>query len=160
MNDTPHAPRIGIYKHWPEGYKAMRAFSDAVRDSGLDPRLMELVKIRASQINRCAFCLNMHVADARQLGETEQRLALLPAFEEAACYTPAEKAALALTEAMTELSAHGVPDAVFDRVRPHFDPAQISKLIFAVTVINAWNRLSVADQTPIPVDAAPVVQRA
>jgi AhpD family alkylhydroperoxidase len=155
MELTPAAPRLGLKTLWPEGYRLMYQFNKAVHDSGLAPGLLELVKIRASQLNRCAFCINMHVGEARKLGEPEQRLALLPAFEEAPCYTPAEKAALALTEALTGLPAQGMPDALLARVRGHFDETQVAKLVFAVVLINAWNRIAVADQLPFAVEAQP-----
>lgn len=160
MSSQTNTPRINIHQKWPEGYKAMFHFNKTIHDAGLDPKLMELIKIRASQINKCAFCINMHTADARKLGETEQRIALLPAFEEAPCYSEAEKAALALTEALTELPAHGVPDAVIERLRHHYDDTQIAKLVFAAVVINAWNRLGIADHLPFAVEAAPVAQSA
>lgn len=153
-------PRINMLKHWPEGYTAMRHLNQTVHDAGLDPKLIELIKIRASQLNKCAYCINMHVADARKLGETEQRLALLPAFEEAGCYTESEKAVLSLTEALTLLPAAGVPDAIVARLRAHFDDTQITKLVFAGVVINAWNRIGVADHLPFAVQPTPVAQTA
>jgi len=158
MSDMIGKARIKIHERWPEGYKAMLHFNKTVHDSGLDPKLMELIKIRASQINHCAFCINMHTIDARKLGESEQRIALLPAFEEAGCYSEAEKAALELTEVLTNLPDHGVPDAVIERLRRSFDDTQISKLVFAGVVINAWNRLGVADHLPFAVETAPVAQ--
>jgi AhpD family alkylhydroperoxidase len=158
MTTSNATPRINIKQQWPEGYRVMYQFHKAFHDSGLDARLVELIKIRASQINKCAFCINMHVAEARKLGETEQGLALLPAFEEAACYTGAEKAALALTEALTELPARGMPDVLLERLRQYFDDATIAKLVFAVTLINAWNRLGVADHLPFAIESAPAAQ--
>lgn len=158
MNTSNGTPRINIQQQWPEGYKVMYQLNKAVHGAGLDPKLAELVKIRASQINKCAFCINMHVSEARKLGETEQRLALLPAFEEAPCYTEAEKAALALTEALTELPARGVPGALLERLRQHYDGPTLSRLIFAVVLINAWNRLAVTDHLPFAIEAAPATQ--
>lgn len=123
---------------------AMRALQAAVSDSGIDPLLGELVKIRASQLNGCAYCLDMHTYEAVQLGETPQRLHLLAAWREAPCYTPAERAALAFTEAVTLLSQAGVPDDVWDDAIAELGEAMTTKLLWLVVAINAWNRLGVA----------------
>ncbi len=160
MSTSTAQPRIDIKQAWPEGYRVMYQFHRTVHDAGLDEGLLELLKIRASQINRCAFCINMHTADARRLGESEQRIALLPAFEDAPCYSEAEKAVLALTEALTELPTGGVPDPLIARLRQHYDDAQIAKLVFAVVLINAWNRLGVADHLPFAVEAQAVPRTA
>jgi AhpD family alkylhydroperoxidase len=117
-----------------------------VRKSGLDKSLVELIKIRASQINRCAFCIDMHTKDARQAGDTEQRLYALSAWEETPFFTPQERAALALTEAVTLIGDKGVPDAVYEEVGRYFTPEQIANLLMAIVAINAWNRLSIATQ--------------
>ncbi|WP_283113500.1 carboxymuconolactone decarboxylase family protein [Streptomyces halobius] len=138
-----HGPRMHWAKLAPEVFKAMLALEVAAK-RGLDPVLVELVKIRASQINRCAFCLDMHVKDARKAGETEERIYLLNAWEEAAgFYTEKEQAALALTEAMTVLTEGSVPDAVYERAAAHFDEAELAHLIAVITTINAWNRFGV-----------------
>nr|WP_274919045.1 carboxymuconolactone decarboxylase family protein [Streptomyces sp. WZ-12] len=127
----------------PEVYKAMIGLEVAAR-KGLDPTLAELVKIRASQLNRCAFCLHMHTTDARKAGETEERIVLLNAWEEAAgYYTDRERAALALTEAITVLTDGFVPDAVYDRAAALFDEPELAQLIALITTINAWNRFGV-----------------
>ncbi|MFK0296246.1 carboxymuconolactone decarboxylase family protein [Streptomyces sp. NPDC090442] len=127
----------------PDVYKAMIGLEVAAR-KGLDPTLAELVKIRASQLNRCAFCLHMHTTDARKAGETEERIVLLNAWEEAAgYYTDRERAALALTEAMTVLTDGFVPDAVYDRAAALFDEPELAQLIALITTINAWNRFGV-----------------
>ncbi|MFI0151717.1 carboxymuconolactone decarboxylase family protein [Streptomyces lydicus] len=149
----PHGPRLRWAKLAPDVYKAMIAL-DAAAKKGLDPALVELVKIRASQLNHCAFCLDMHITDARKAGETEERIYLLSAWEEApACYSPEEQAALALTEAVTVLTggtsrpeAGGgfVPDEVYERAAAHFEDAALAQLIALITTINAWNRFGVA----------------
>ena len=117
-------------------------------DSGLEPELLELVKMRASQINGCAFCLDMHTKDARAMGETEQRLYLLPAWRETELYTERECAALAWTEALTEIADERVPDDVFDAVRPHFTDDELAYLTLAVVAINSFNRFNVALRMP------------
>lgn len=126
----------------------MLAFSQAPA-KGLDPVVGELVKIRASQINHCAFCLDMHVKDARKAGESDERLDLLAAWEEAGdLYSEKERAALALTEAVTLLTDGFVPDEVYARAAEHFDEAELSHLVGAIVAINAWNRFNVAFRTP------------
>ncbi|MFF3275756.1 carboxymuconolactone decarboxylase family protein [Streptomyces chrestomyceticus] len=138
-----HQPRIAIARNAPEVYKAMVAL-DAAAKKGLDPALVHLVKIRASQINHCAFCIDMHIKEARKEGETEERVYLLNAWEEAgAHYTPKEQAAFALTEAITVLTDGFVPDAVYERAAAHFDEAELAQLIALITTINAWNRFGV-----------------
>ncbi|MFT4039814.1 MAG: carboxymuconolactone decarboxylase family protein [Thermomicrobiales bacterium] len=117
-------------------------------DTGLEPLLLELVKTRASQINGCAFCLDMHTKDARAMGETEQRLYLLPAWRDTDLYTPRERAALAWTEAVTVIAEDRVPDAVFDEVRPHFSDDELAALTMAIVAINGYNRFNVAFRLP------------
>src|SRR5579875_3538541 len=112
--------RIDLLALAPEAYEAMRAIEAYIRKSGLDRRLYELIKIRASQINGCIFCLNMHTREARALGETEQRIYGLSAWQEAPYYTEKERAALALTEAITLVAESRVPDEVFEAARQHF----------------------------------------
>jgi len=135
--------RLNLYKGFPEGYDAMRGLNAAVAASGLDHKLMELVKVRCSQLNGCAYCLDMHWKDAKVLGEADHRLYSLPAWRETGFYTGGERAALELAEAITLLATSHVPDDVLDRAREHFDDEQLSRLVFAVVVINAWNRLAV-----------------
>ncbi|MFH8630152.1 carboxymuconolactone decarboxylase family protein [Streptomyces lydicus] len=140
----PHGPRLRWAKLAPDVYKAMIAL-DAAAKKGLDPALVELVKIRASQLNHCAFCLDMHITDARKAGETEERIYLLSAWEEApAFYSPEEQAALALTEAVTVLTDGFVPDEVYERAAAHFEDAALAQLLALITTINAWNRFGVA----------------
>ncbi|QLE73585.1 carboxymuconolactone decarboxylase family protein [Streptomyces rectiverticillatus] len=141
---TPHhhGPRMLLQEFAPEVQKAMLNLERAAR-KGLETSLIELVKIRASQINRCAFCLDMHTKDARRLGESEERIYLLNAWEEAAgLYTEKEQAALALTEAVTLLPS-GVSDAVYERAAKHFPEQELAQLIAMITTINAWNRIGV-----------------
>ncbi|MFD2369199.1 carboxymuconolactone decarboxylase family protein [Brevibacillus sp. GCM10020057] len=136
----------------PEAYKAMLQLEKYVESCGLDKHLMELVKIRASQINGCAFCLDMHTKDARKLGETEQRIYLLNAWREATFYTDAERAALALTEAVTQISLGGVSDELYAQVREHFDEKQFVALLMAINTINAWNRLAITTGMTAPAE--------
>jgi AhpD family alkylhydroperoxidase len=132
----------------PGGIKAMLDLEKYLNGSGLEHGLLHLIKMRASQINGCAYCLDMHSKDARAGGETEQRLYGLSAWEEAPYYTPRERAALAWTEAVTEVADGHVPDAVFEAARPHFTDKELVDLTFAVMAINAWNRLAIAFRAP------------
>ncbi len=132
--------------HWnaaPKVMQAMLALEKASRSHGLEPSLLELVKTRASQINRCAFCLDMHTREARAAGETEERLYMLAAWDEATCYTPRERAALAWTDALTLLSATGAPDSAHDTVAAEFSPEEQVALTLAIVTINGWNRFAV-----------------
>ena len=128
----------------PKGFAAMLALEQHARTSGLERGLLELVKTRASQLNGCAFCLDMHTKDARAAGESEQRLYLLPAWREAPFYTPRERAALAWAEAVTLLKNQEVPDEVYQQARQQFDEKALVDLTLAIVAINGWNRLSVA----------------
>nr|WP_245981382.1 carboxymuconolactone decarboxylase family protein [Streptomyces reniochalinae] len=136
--------------------KGMSGFQQAASAAGLDPVVAELVKIRASQINRCAFCLDMHVAEARERGERQLRLDLLASWEEAGdLFTEREGAALALTEAVTELTDGFVPDEVYARAAAHFDEAELAALLGQIVAINAWNRFNVAiREVPKSLDAS------
>ncbi|GGW30441.1 alkyl hydroperoxide reductase AhpD [Streptomyces lucensis JCM 4490] len=137
------APRLKWAEHAPEVYKAMVRL-DASAKQGLDPALYGLVKIRASQINHCAFCLDMHTKDALAAGESVERIVQLSAWEESRhFYTEKELAAIELTEAITVLTDGFVPDEVYDRAAKHFEEAELARLIAAITVINAWNRFGV-----------------
>ncbi|AGS71349.1 carboxymuconolactone decarboxylase family protein [Streptomyces collinus] len=141
---TEHAPRLAWAEHAPEVYKAMIRLDAAAR-RGLDPTLYELVKIRASQLNHCAFCLDMHTKDALAAGESVERIVQLSAWEESRhFYTEKELAALELTEAVTVLTDGFVPDEVYERAAGHFEEAELAQLIAAIAVINAWNRFGVA----------------
>jgi AhpD family alkylhydroperoxidase len=138
-----HTPRLAWAEHAPDVYKAMVRLDIAARQ-GLDPKLYELVKIRASQINHCAFCLDMHTKDALAAGESVERIVQLGAWEESRhFYTEKELAAIELTEAITVLTDGFVPDEVYEKAAKQFDEAELSRLIAAITVINAWNRFGV-----------------
>ena len=128
----------------PGVYTAMDALEQYLGACGLEPTLLHLVKLRASQINGCAYCIDMHWKDLRALGEQEQRLYSLDAWRECPCYTDRERAALAWTEAVNFVAEGHVPDAVYDACRPHFDDRELSNLTLLVATINAWNRLSIA----------------
>ena len=133
----------------PAGIQAMLGLQRVVDDCGLEPLLLELVKLRASQLNGCAYCLDMHSKDARALGESEQRLHLLAAWREAPCFDTRERAALAWCEALTLISGHGAPDAVYDELSQAFSPEEIVALTVAVVTINGWNRLAISMRTPV-----------
>ena len=140
-------PRFDIAKHMKSSaVQAMLKLSHTVEASGLERSLLELVKIRASQINGCAYCLDMHTKDARALGETEQRIYGLNAWHETPYFTPRERAALAWTEAVTRVADTRVPDDVYEDVRPHFTEEELLSLTFEVIVINGWNRLAIASR--------------
>lgn len=138
-----HPARISVSQLLPDVYKAMVRLDIAARQ-GLDPVLVELVKIRASQLNHCAFCLDMHSKDALAAGESVERIVQLSAWEESRhFYTEKELAALALTEAVTVLTDGFVPDEVYAKAAKHFEETELAQLIAAITVINAWNRFGV-----------------
>ncbi|MGW2785833.1 carboxymuconolactone decarboxylase family protein [Streptomyces populi] len=148
--DTPatryapeHAPRLPWAELVPDVYKAMVRLDAAARQ-GVDPVLLELVKIRASQLNHCAFCLDMHTKDALAAGESVERIIQLSAWEESRhFYTEKEIAAIELTEAITVITEGFVPDEVYERAARHFEEADLARLIASITVINAWNRFAV-----------------
>jgi AhpD family alkylhydroperoxidase len=141
--DDPAATRLDFDALVPRFSAAMSRL-DAVAGQGLDRRLRELVRLHASTINGCAYCVDMHSKDARAAGETEQRLYSLGAWREAPWFTPAERAALALTEAVTVLHEEHVPRAVFDEAARHYEPEALAQLISLLVTINAWNRIGVA----------------
>lgn len=136
-------PRLNPSKACPEAYAAVRALNSYVHDCGLELPLLELVKTRASQVNGCAFCIDMHVKDARKGGETEQRLHLLPAWRESPLYTARERAALAWTEALTRLADTHAPDEHYEAARAQFTESELVKLTVAIGLINTWNRIAV-----------------
>jgi AhpD family alkylhydroperoxidase len=136
-------PRLDIYKAAPAQIKAWYEMSLKIAPA-LEHSLLELVKIRASQINGCANCLNMHTADARKAGETEQRIYLLSAWHEAPCYTPRERAALAWTDALTLVSTQRAPQALYEELAFEFSEEEQVQLTLMINVINGWNRLAVA----------------
>jgi AhpD family alkylhydroperoxidase len=139
--------RIDYTKVAPEGIAAMRGLEGYARRCGLEPSLLELIKTRASQINGCAYCIDMHTKDARARGESEQRLYALAAWEETPFFTERERAALAWTEAVTRVADGPVPDTVFALASRHFSEKELVDLTLALVAINGWNRLSVAFRT-------------
>jgi len=139
--------RIDLMHVNPGVVQAMLGLERQVRQAGLDGRLLDLVRMRASQINRCAYCLDMHSKDARAAGETEQRLYGLEAWRETPYYSDRERAALEWTEALTLVAGTGVPDDVYDRVRAQFSENELTHLSLAIVAINGWNRLNVAART-------------
>jgi len=136
--------RLRYVKDAPGVYKAMQVLEDYLHACSIEPPLLHLIKLRASQINGCAYCLDMHWKDLRAINETEQRLYSLDAWRECPWYTDRERAALAWTEAVTLVADGNVPDAVYQEVQPHFTATELSDLTFAIATINAWNRLSIA----------------
>jgi len=136
--------RFNYYQVAPDALKIMMDMETYTKTTSLDRKLRELVKIRASQINGCAFCINMHTADARKMGETEQRLYCISAWLECDFYTDAEKAALELTEHITLIHQKHVPDELYHRVREHFSEKEYVDLVILINQINSWNRISIA----------------
>jgi len=146
------APRVALKQVTPQVSAAMGALHvaavGAANDAGLEPELLELVRIRASQINGCGFCLDMHTKDARAKGETEQRIYALNAWQEAAFFSPRERAALALTEAVTLVQDGRVPDDVYQAAADVFKEPELAALIWSAIVINAYNRVAIATRMP------------
>jgi AhpD family alkylhydroperoxidase len=136
--------RIDFYTASPEALKAMMGLEGAVSKLGIDPILIELVKLRASQINGCAFCVDMHTTDLRKAGESERRIATVVAWEEAPFFTPRERAVLAWTEAVTRIADTRAPDAAYAELAEHFSPKEMVDLTLAINTINSWNRLAIA----------------
>jgi len=139
--------RIAYAQQSPDLFKKFMAFSLAIGDSSVEPAIRHLVELRASQLNGCAFCVDMHVKQARIHGETELRLHHVVIWHESPLFSPRERAALAWTEALTKLPADGVSDQIFERVRGEFSEKELSDLTFAVMAINAWNRVGIAFQS-------------
>ena len=137
-------PRLNFYKSGPEAMKAMTTLEQQIARSGLDKSLVELVRLRASQINGCAYCIDMHWKDLVAIGEKEQRLYSLDAWRESPYYSERERAALHWTEAVTSIEKEHVPDSVYEAVRSHFNEKELADLTLAVATINSWNRLSIA----------------
>jgi len=143
--------RLSVHDVDPKAYEAVLGLERYVRSSGLDKPLYELIKIRASQLNGCAYCLDMHNRDARAGGEDQRRLDVLSAWREAPeLFTERERAALAFTEAVTLIGDNGVPDDVWDDARKHFDDAGVVHLLMAASVINVWNRLAISTHQQLP----------
>src|SRR5438874_6046963 len=139
-------PRFDGAKVAPGAYHALLGLETYLHQSAIETPLIHLIKLRASQINGCAYCIDMHWKDLRAIGETEQRLYGLDAWEESPYYTDRERAALSWTEAVTLVSDGHVPDEVYEEVRPHFSEKELADLTLAIATINAWNRLAIASR--------------
>jgi len=139
--------RVNIYETEPTGYKALLGLESYLATTSISKTTKELIKIRASQINGCAFCINMHTTDARKHGETEKRIYLLNAWKEVEnLYTDEERVVLALTEEITLIANGGVSDATYKKAQTMFNDTEIAQIIMAIIAINAWNRLAIATQ--------------
>lgn len=136
--------QVDYYNLAPEVMKIMMEMEKYTKTTGIDRNLRELIKIRASQINGCAFCINMHTSDARKMGETEQRLYCVSAWKECTFYTDSEKAVLELTEHVTLIPNKGVPDVLYNRIRKYFSGKEYVDLVILINQINNWNRISIA----------------
>lgn len=146
-------PRINFFEADPKLMGKVLAMSDAANACGLEPSLLHLVKLRASQINGCSYCVEMHSREARDHGETEQRLYLVSAWKESPLFTRRERAALAWTETVTLLAGTGVSDAAYEAARAEFDETDLTRLTVVIGMINVWNRLCVSFQSIHPVKA-------
>jgi AhpD family alkylhydroperoxidase len=142
-------PRFDLHRPWADGYRAQAALDQTVRESGLDHTIFELVKMRASQLNGCAYCLDMHSKDARAAGETEQRLHTLAAWRETPFFTPAERAALALTEQVTLIADAHPTDEVVEEARAQLGEEALLQLMYAIVAINGWNRLAITSRAAV-----------
>ena len=140
-------PRIEYAKVAPNAMSAMLGLEHYVRQGGLDPSLLELIKLRASQINGCAYCVDMHTKDARARGESEQRLYAMVVWRETPFFTEQERAALAWTEAVTQVGCQHVPEEIYQLARQHFDEKELVALTMAIIAINGWNRLAISFRT-------------
>ena len=140
--------KVDYSKILPEGMRVMNALDHYSQSCGLEPALLDLIKLRASQINGCAYCIDMHSKDARTRGETEQRLYNLSVWRETAYYTERERAALAFTEAVTLIAENRVPEEVFQQAHQQFSDEELVKLMIAIVTINAWNRFTVFGDVP------------
>jgi AhpD family alkylhydroperoxidase len=143
-------PRNGVFQFWLDGYQALQRLSQLVSDSGLEAGLVELVKMRASQINGCSYCIDMHAKDARAQGETEQRLYALSAWREAPFFSDRERAALALTEAVTLIAEDHHSRSTVDEAATQFTPDELTRVLYLIIEINAWNRLAITTGAPEP----------
>ncbi|CAM5540446.1 carboxymuconolactone decarboxylase family protein [Streptomyces griseus] len=143
-NTATATPRLNFAKAAPKAFRAVIGLDAAARE-GLDPALVELVQIRASHLNRCAYCLHMHTTDARKAGESEERLHMVAVWQEADhFFTEKERAALALTDTVTRIGDAGVPDEVYDRAAAHFDEEELAHLLALIFTINTWNRIALS----------------
>lgn len=142
--------RLNYFAVAPKAVEAMLGLETAIRESGLEHSLLGLVKMRASQINGCGFCLHMHSQEARKAGESEERLHLIAGWRESSLYTPRERAALAWTESLTRLADTGAPDEVYEPLKAHFSESEIVWLTMMIVAINGWNRLAVGFRNQHP----------
>ncbi|WP_417418066.1 carboxymuconolactone decarboxylase family protein [Hoeflea sp.] len=145
-------PRLDFYKAAPEALNAVRQLENYVQTSGLERRFIHLIKLRASQINGCAYCVDMHVKESRHDGLAEQWINLMSVWRESGVYDPKERALLGWVEAITNVSQTGAPDGEFEALKAHFTDEEIMKITVAIGTINTWNRLAVGFRTPHPVD--------
>lgn len=144
--------RIDIQKLEPKAYEVLYAMEKYLSTINLTVQLRELIKIRVSQINKCAYCIEMHTKDARKAGETEQRIYALSAWEESPLFTPEERAVLALTDEITNISEHGVKDSTFENVQTYFTDNQVAQIIISVNQMNFWNRIAISTKMFHPVN--------
>ena len=135
--------RIEFRQVDPAAYQVLLGLEQYLSRSGLDDKLFSLIKVRASQINKCAFCIDMHSKEARKLGETEQRLYALSAWRETSFFTPQERVALALTEAVTLIAENSIDDELYPQVSRYFSPKEIVQILMAISTINTWNRIAI-----------------
>ncbi len=140
--------RLSYSKAAPEGIEILQKLESYIKKAGLEPDLVELVKLRASQINGCAYCIDMHTKDARSQGESEQRLYGVSAWQEAPFYNERERAALVWAESVTKISEDHVPDEIYNLVKKHFTERELVDLTLAIIAINSWNRLAISFRTP------------
>ena len=150
-------PRLNVFAVAPQTIQAFADFSNAMAKDGLEPSLAELVKVRASQINHCAFCLHMHTREALAQGESEVRLTMLAAWAESPLYTDRERAALAWTEAVTLIADTHAPDDLYEAVRANFSESETVNLTMLIGAINAWNRIAISFRAIHPVKAKAAV---
>lgn len=141
--------RIKLSNADPKAFEAMLGLEKYIAASGLDKNLLELIKTRASQLNGCAYCINMHVRDAMNEGETAQRLFLLDAWRETELFTEKERAVLALTESMTLIAQKSVADEIYANAKKHLSDQELAAVIMSIVAINSWNRISIALKTPL-----------
>ena len=141
--------RLKYHDAFPEGLQALQQMGKTAHGAGLDPKLVALVEVRTSMLNGCSYCIDMHTKEARQLGETEQRLYALTAWDEAPFYTEQERAALAWTDAVTNIHSSRAHDAVYERARGQFNERELVALTLVITTMNAWNRIALAFR-PLP----------
>ncbi|MDV6236695.1 carboxymuconolactone decarboxylase family protein [Leptospira ellisii] len=136
--------RMNYAKVYPAAYQTMIKLEEFSKQGGIEPILYELIKIRVSQINGCAFCIQMHTRDLRAMGEDEKRIYLLNAWKEADYYSDKEKAALELAETITKISENGVPDTIYQKTREHFEEKEFVALVVLINTINSWNRIAIS----------------